>query len=492
MTDNLYPERIELEASAPGELHSFETDCTEQDDSVGLTILADGTELDHVDNEYNLLLDVDQDSKFDAVKSWIKQRRLRLALGAAAASAAVTLTTNPITELTQDVVEAAPWVGGGIVASEVAFALGGVMMLSSIGSKIGNPMKIKSRIPEIAERADNSLLFKSGFWLNATGAVGDFAVISGGVLKEMPVSTYPMLGLTLLDLGATVAVRKTIMSGINDNKDKVNEDILVKPEEKFRGQSRIREATSEDLDRLAELDIMMFENAYGTEIPTHEESRSMLERRLSNVQNGAGHMMVCEVDGVVQGFGTYFRTDKSWEEFTSWEESTNNGTLDGVTNPEGKYAYVVNMTVAPGGSEVRGMQKILVNLMSRALEENLEYGYFVSRIPEFTKWLDAEGIDYTTLPTEDLDKKAEEYIGLTATSRRGKEEPIDYELRTYTRSGFDMGKLVNAGFSDHESLSYGVTFKAPIIGTGKPKILRKVMGRGMRAASKSTKLMSKI
>lgn len=156
-------------------------------------------------------------TRIDRVKSWISERKTKLAIGAAAASALVTLTINPLEDLKEDVMEAAPWVGGGVAASELAFVVGAGMMVASVGEKVGNPLKIKGRIPEIAQKANSSILFKAGFVLNTTGAVGDFAVISAGVLKDMPVESYPMLSLTLLDLGVTVAVRKAIMNGINNN-----------------------------------------------------------------------------------------------------------------------------------------------------------------------------------------------------------------------------------------------------------------------------------
>lgn len=156
-------------------------------------------------------------SRAERMKRWAGVQRTKIVLGVAAASLAVTVTTNPVTELKDAVLDAAPWVAPGILGSEVAFAAGAAMMLGAIGSKVGNPLKVKERIPEIAERANNSALFKTGFWLNATGAVGDFGVISAGVLKEMPVSSYPLLSLTLLDLAGTIAVRKAILNGVARN-----------------------------------------------------------------------------------------------------------------------------------------------------------------------------------------------------------------------------------------------------------------------------------
>jgi hypothetical protein len=91
------------------------------------------------------------------------------------------------------------------------------MMLTSVGDKIGNPITIKKRTKEIAAKANNSNLFKTGFVVNTAGAVGDFAVISTGVMKELPPTSWGVLSLTLVDLGLTVAVRKGIINSIRNN-----------------------------------------------------------------------------------------------------------------------------------------------------------------------------------------------------------------------------------------------------------------------------------
>lgn len=258
------------------------------------------------------------------------------------------------------------------------------------------------------------------------------------------------------------------------------------------GKSHVRRAEERDLDRLAEIDLMMFDKAYGQDVPKHSEVKEMMARRLGNIKDGGGGMFVCEVDGEVNAFATYFRTNKPWEEFTTWEDTTNNGTLDGVVEPEGRYAYVVNMTVAPRASKVRGMQKVVANMFASAITEGLEYGYFVSRIPQLTQWMQEKGIDYTTRSPEELDALAAEYITTTTISRKGKEEPYDYELRTYLRSGFKEGSLVKGGFSDEESLNYGVTFRVDTPLTNLPRPFRRIAAAGLSLAARSTKLAGKL
>ncbi|MDQ3123647.1 MAG: hypothetical protein M3Q14_03110 [bacterium] len=150
-------------------------------------------------------------------RSWFSKHKYKLALGAAAASAAFTLVADPFEETREAVGDAAPWVAGGVAASEVLFIAGAGMMVASVGDKVGNPLTMKKRMGDIAQKANESNLFKAGFIVNTTGAVGDFVVLSGGVMRELPPTSWGVLSLTLLDLSLTVAVRKGIMEGIHQN-----------------------------------------------------------------------------------------------------------------------------------------------------------------------------------------------------------------------------------------------------------------------------------
>lgn len=157
-------------------------------------------------------------SGWDRARQFVARNKGKLALGAAAASATLTFAMNPMEEVQTEVIDAAPVVGVGIVASEAMFVGGLVMMASSVGGKVGkNPLKLRERLPEICEKANESKMFKSGFWVNAAGAVGSAAVISVGVVTHMPPESYGVLGFAAADIGVTVAVRKAMLDGIKNN-----------------------------------------------------------------------------------------------------------------------------------------------------------------------------------------------------------------------------------------------------------------------------------
>lgn len=438
--------------------------------------------------------DVEASKTPGRVGKWVMRGLIGFALG----SAAFTVATDNVSEAKDAVVEAAPWVAGGVGVSEAMFIGGAAMMVMSAGEKVGNPLKLKGRLPEIVVKAGDSNTFRAGMAINTVGAFGDAAVIAAGTFHAMPVEAWGIAGLAMADGVGTLAVRKWMIDKYRSAKEDQDataidfEDAHSVHENQKSSKSRIRDAEERDLDALVELDLMMFDKSYGSSKPPVQEVRDMLARRMKNVADGRGKMVVCEVDGEVSGFGTYFRTNKPWDEFTTWEDSTNDGTLDGVTDPDGKYAYVVNMTVAPRGSSVRGMQKIMANLVADGLKEGIEYGYFVSRIPQLTEWLSSQGVDYKSATVEELDKWAEVYIDTKAVSKKGKEESIDYELRAYERFGFERGKLVKGGFSDEESLNYGVTFKAPVPLHNKPRFVRSTVALGLSTAARSTWVADKL
>lgn len=151
------------------------------------------------------------------VGEFIHRQRVKLAVGATALSVGATLALDPMGETIDRVADVAPWIGGGVAVSETMFVAGAGMMLGAVGKKVGNPFKIKEQIPEIATRANSSKLFKAGFWINTAGAVGDFLAVAPAVVTKMPVHSWGIIPLTLVDLGVTYGVRRTIWNGVKQN-----------------------------------------------------------------------------------------------------------------------------------------------------------------------------------------------------------------------------------------------------------------------------------
>ena len=149
--------------------------------------------------------------------SWLSRQKTKLAIAATAASVGITFVESPISETKDQLVDAAKWVVPSFAACEVFWIGGGAMMLAAIGSKIKNPLQVKKLVPEIAEKANDSLLFRSGFWINSTAAVGQFGVLTAGVTTELPARSWGLAAFGLVDLAVTIAVRRAIRKGIKNN-----------------------------------------------------------------------------------------------------------------------------------------------------------------------------------------------------------------------------------------------------------------------------------
>ena len=166
----------------------------------------------------------DQKGIFSRSKEVIVRQRNKIAVAAFAGSIAVTLAVNPLHELEHKVIDAAPWVGSGLVAGEAAWIGGAALALGAVGVKVRNPLKIKNQFKDIATHADNSKMFKIGFWTNTTAAVAEFGVLTVGVMKYLPPEAWGALSFGALDLAATVTFRKMILNGIKNTANSNNSE----------------------------------------------------------------------------------------------------------------------------------------------------------------------------------------------------------------------------------------------------------------------------
>lgn len=252
-----------------------------------------------------------------------------------------------------------------------------------------------------------------------------------------------------------------------------------------------RQATMEDIEGIVALDRKMFNGAYG-EVPPEDEVRSMMHRRLENVQRGGGWMYVQEKEGQIKSMMTAFRTNKPAEEFVSWEDSTADGTLDEKIDEDGAYLYVTNLTVSGGGER----EVIMGRMFSNAIREGVTYAYFEARMPQFRRWLTgqtaSEGKTLDDLDESQLAEKARSYRDLTKTNGKGKQVPHDWQLRMYKNAGMELGPLVPNAFQDADSLNFGVMCTMPIPLRKSPRFVRATAAFAVKTATRFPKIMEKI
>lgn len=430
----------------------------------------------------------------------IRKIASRTALGVLAVSSAYTLIKYPVSELTADVQEKAPFAAGGILVSEGLFAAGAAMTVLATGKALRlrellNPLRLKAEFGSLSQRvkslqgagkeAVKSKLFRAGLAINTLGAIGTAATVGAGAVTALPREMWPgAIGLAAVDITATLGLRAPLYAAMKRSKANI-EGKNVEKEKKIT----IRKVTEKDADRLAEIDLIMFNKAYGEKLPEKEEVTEMFRKRIKN----ASWMFVAEQNGEIRGFVSAFRTNKSAEEFVSWEESTANGTLEGKVEPKGKYAYVANMTIMHEAVVAGAKDMLLARLFAEAIKEGgAEYGYFESRMPQFKSWIAENGVESNNLTKTQLQDLANKYAELrTQDGRR-----IDRQLQMYEEDGFELGVPVAEAFDDEASLNFGVVCKAPC--PPKSELIKKItplrwmLGFTLQQVARSPRLLKKV
>ncbi len=410
---------------------------------------------------------------------WLRRNLSKISMAAFLGGTTVALALNPLGGLEHDVVQAAPWTLLGAGATESMWIGGAALMAGSAGKKIGNPLTLKSRWGEITQNIVDSRGFRTGLAINTIGALGTAAVVETAAITSLPPETWlGATGLAGADVAMTVGVRSGLYASIKES-DKA-------PEKSAKPEVKVRKAIATDIDRLADIDLLLFDKAYGTDKPAKEDIVATLTQRFAN---NPDWMFVSEVNGVVEGFVSAFRTDVPAEDFQSWEHSTANGTLEGRVNPKGKYTYVTNMTIKHEAVELGAEEMLLANLFANSIRVGVEYGYFVARMPHFKRWVAEQEVAVTDENKQEL---AEQYMNL----RREDGKRSDPQLRMYENFGYKLQRMVPDAFKDDASLDTGVIFKAAIPPANnvlkRVRPVRAVMAMALRRIAKNPKLLKKV
>lgn len=184
--------------------------------------LGRGGEDSTVSRSLPIVADIPQEGAWPNLYArWKTKANLAMALG----STATTFVTSPLSNTLHELERMTIWVAPSMITAEALWIGGGAMMLAAVGEKLKNPFAIKRRVPEIAEKATSSGLFKSGFWLNTSAAVAEFVIPTAGIVTELPPQSWGVSALFAADLAVTVAVRKTILGGIRKHTGSPNADI---------------------------------------------------------------------------------------------------------------------------------------------------------------------------------------------------------------------------------------------------------------------------
>lgn len=276
---------------------------------------------------------------------------------------------------------------------------------------------------------------------------------------------------------------ETPRSGVLMAATPVESEVLSIKESLVSRKTVTRKASLRDIPSLVDLDMKMYRRLYELLGMDKEVRRAEVEGMLSSRFKNAGEwMFIAEVNGRVEGFVSAVRTNKGPEEFSSWEESTNHGTLDGVQDNDGENLYLVNLTASPRAMKEEGHLRMLGLALSHMIEQGVDQVYFESRMPLFRKWLERsvreKGLSIEEISQDEVDLMAQEYFN-SKTIFKGEEVPLDPELRLYESMGVKFERLIRSAFEDPQSMNYGVlcTFENPLPKSLRKGIINKVAGK---------------
>jgi hypothetical protein len=303
--------------------------------------------------------------------------------------------------------------------------------------------------------------------------------IEDGELIEPPVATL-----------ARVQEDRSVISTLQ-------EKVTASPEQP---KMRIRAATPADIPALVDIDMRAFSRVYNGYDMSEAEMRADLEAKFLHRYNvvGGRWMSIVDVDGEPGGFIMSCPTNKLPENFQSWEETTDNGTLDSTYDPNGKNIYIVSLSVLPKASQANAQDVLIADTIGKFIESGMDRGYFESRLPGLRTWASVqcrrEGMDINQLTENERLDLANRYFRLTTTVD-GKEVPRDRLIRLYSSVGCEFIKVVPDAYQDEPSMNFGAVgvYENPLPAVvRKSRLASKVAGKAVQLAARSPKLLDKV
>jgi len=271
-------------------------------------------------------------------------------------------------------------------------------------------------------------------------------------------------------------------------------EVTPKPamvESNVRKTSTVRTARPEDIATMVEIDMKNFRGVYQGYDTSEEEMRSELIEKFTGrfKKTGGDWIQIYEEDGQIRGYMMSCPTSKTPEEFKSWEQTTDDGTLETTYDPKGKNIYVVSLAMENCGEAARN--RVFVNQIGKMVEGGYRQLYFESRLPRLRTWTRRqcrkEGRDFDTLTEDDKFAYANDYFKATAKDRKGNDVALDPLIRMYAGVGCTFPKIAANAYVDEPSMNFGVVgvLKNPMPQKLQGnRLVQRVVGGGMRRLSR--------
>lgn len=172
--------------------------------------------------------------------------------------------------------------------------------------------------------------------------------------------------------------------------------------------------------------------------PELQASREKLESRMAIFPQG---FIVAKIDNKIKGVTTSQITNYDLSTDKTWNEITDNGTINKTHNPNADSLYVVSVGVS-SDSQGKGIGgKLVAAQIELAKKLNLKRVLLGARVPGYNQYC-----------ADNKEVSVEDYLKL----KDEKGEAVDSEIRFYERQGFTPVKVISNFESDVASGDYGV------------------------------------
>jgi len=260
-----------------------------------------------------------------------------------------------------------------------------------------------------------------------------------------------------------------------------------------KNEFSIRAFAVNDLDGLIAADLKAFRSVYRN---TYQSYEQMYEDIVRKFQERYARLdpkwtdVLLDGQETIVGFLTMFPTNKPPEEFISWEDTTNDGTLDGVYDENGRYVYVASLTTVNAASSRNAQNMMLISAMSKVIRCRKD-AYFVLRVPGMQKyvanWARENDVCVSDIDADTLQNLAVEYVN-SKVEVDGKKVVVDPVLRNAEKIGCKILKVVPNAYHDAQSLNFGAV---AMFEARPPAVLRLCGGLGRLAFSSALRSCSK-
>lgn len=173
--------------------------------------------------------------------------------------------------------------------------------------------------------------------------------------------------------------------------------------------------------------------------PELQASKSKFESRFNVFPQG---FFVVRLDGKIKGVTTSQITYYDQHSNYTWDEVTDNGTIEKTHDQYGNALYVVSVGVSSDAQGKKGVgSKLVQTQIELAKSRYLKYLFLGARIPGYDAYCKQNG-----------DVSVEDYLKI----KNEKGDTLDPEIRFYERQGLHFAKVIPNFEPDTQSRDFGV------------------------------------